>query len=231
MVRTVGASDPRSSTPLVLIVDDHPLWRQTITSLLERSGDVREVIEAGDGAEAIARAAARRPDVVVMDVSLPGVDGITATAEITAANDATRVLVLSSSDDDEQVLAAVQAGATGYLLKTAGPNDILEGVRRVHAGELVFPPALATLVHEHLRGRRSRSGALANLSERELDVLGLMAEGRTNDDIAREIHLSAKTVETHVGAIFTKLGLDPSAGGHRRVLAVITYLDSTRKRR
>lgn len=217
--------------PLVLVVDDHPLWRQTIVNLVGRSGAVRDVIEASDGPEAVERALARRPDVVVMDMNLPGLDGIAATRQITEACAGTRVLVLSSSDDEQQVVEVVQAGATGYLLKTAGPAEILEGIRRVHAGELVFPPSLANLVLGELRGsRRSNAGPLATLTEREVDVLALMAEGRTNDVIGETLHLSSKTVEAHVTSIFSKLGLDPAAGGHRRVLAVITYLSSRSRR-
>lgn len=222
----------QGAKPLVLIVDDHPMWRQTIATLLQRGGEASEILEAGDGEEAVERASARRPDVVIMDISIPGVDGIEATARITKACPDTRVLVLSSSDDEEQVVDAVRAGATGYLLKTAGPAEIIDGLRRVCAGELVFPPSLARLVVDELRGgRRARTGPLGGLTEREVDVLALMAEGQTNEAIGGLLHLSGKTVESHVTSIFSKLGLDASAGGHRRVLAVIAYLSSRRSRR
>lgn len=214
----------------VLVVDDHPLWRQTVTSLIARSGAADPVWEAATGEEAVETARSRRPDVVIMDVGLPGTDGIGATGAITAAGNS-RVLVLSSSDDEDQVLEAVRAGATGYLLKTAEPNEILDGLRRVHAGELVFPSSLTAIVLDELRGgRRRASGPLGTLTDREVSVLALMAEGHTNETIARTMHLSPKTVESHVTSIFMKLGLDPAAGGHRRVLAVITYLRSARKR-
>jgi DNA-binding NarL/FixJ family response regulator len=214
----------------VVVVDDHPLWRHTVKSLIERAGAADPVWEVATGDEAVEAARARRPDVVIMDVRLPGMDGIEATRAITSAGPA-RVLVLSSSDDEEQVLDAVRAGATGYLLKTADPSEILEGLRRVHAGELVFPPSLTAIVLEELRGGRQRaSGPLGALTDREVSVLALMAEGHTNETIGRTMHLSPKTVESHVTSIFMKLGLDPAAGGHRRVLAVITYLRSARKR-
>ncbi|MEY2432456.1 MAG: hypothetical protein QOC92_2181 [Acidimicrobiaceae bacterium] len=225
----VGDSD----RPSVLVVDDHPLWRQTVRSLLERAGAASAVFEAADGREAVEAARARTPGVVIMDMALPGAHGIDATREITQANPETRVLVLSSSDDADQVVEAVQAGATGYLLKTAEPAEILEGVRRVHAGELVFPPSLTALVLDVLRGGGSRGaaeGPLARLTEREVDVLALMAEGHTNEVVGGTLHLSAKTVERHVTSIFRKLDLDPEAGGHRRVLAVIAYLRSARGR-
>ena len=223
-----------TKTPSVLLVDDHPLWRQTVRDVIERLGGASQIAEAGDGDEAIAEARARRPDVVVMDMALPGTHGIDATREIVRSLPDTRVLVLSSSDDEEQVMEAVEAGATGYLLKTAGPAEILEGIRRVHAGELVFPPSLTSIIVRELRGgvkRHEAVGPLAGLTNREVAVLELMAEGRTNDVIGKTLHLSAKTVESHVTAIFNKLGLDPSAGGHRRVLAVIAFLGSARSRR
>ena len=218
--------------PSVLVVDDHPLWRQTLRTLIERSEAAREVYEAADGVEAVDESRRHHPDVVIMDMALPGTDGVEATRQITVESTTTRVLVLSSSDDDEQVIEAVQAGATGYLLKTAGPSEILDGIRRVFVGELVFPPSLTELVLDAVRSGRRRAGAgpLAGLTEREIDVLSLMAEGLTNEAIARRIHLSPKTVEAHVTSIFSKLGLDPAGGGHRRVLAVIAYLKSARSR-
>ena len=219
--------------PLVLVVDDHPLWRQTVKSVIERADAALQVLEAGDGAEAIDLARSWRPDVVIMDMALPMTHGIDATRAIVEANPTTKVLVLSSSDDEEQVMEAVRAGAAGYLLKTAGPSEVLDGLRRVHAGDLVFPPSLVAVVLDELRGgrqRRERTGPLAGLTSREVDVLALMAEGHTNDTIAKRLHLSGKTVEAHVTAIFGKLGLDPTVGGHRRVLAVITYLNSARNR-
>jgi two-component system, NarL family, response regulator LiaR len=229
--KSSGAVD-RDGPPTVLIVDDHPLWRQTVRTLIERAGAARQVFEASDGADALDATRRHDPDVVIMDMALPGVHGLDATREITEAGRGTRVLVLSSSDDEEQVIEAVNAGATGYLLKTSGATEILDGLRRVHAGELVFPASLAKIVHDQLRGRRrSTIGPLAALTEREVEVLSLMAEGRTNDVIGATLHLSPKTVEAHVTAIFSKLGLDPAAGGHRRVLAVIAYLRSVRGRK
>jgi DNA-binding NarL/FixJ family response regulator len=174
----------------------------------------------------------RDPDVVIMDMALPRMHGVDAIAAIVAARPGTRILVLSSSDDDDQVVKAVRAGATGYLLKNAGAGEIVDAIRRVHAGDLVFPPSLVTIVLDELRsdGARSRTkGPLATLTERELAVLALMAEGKTNATIAGALHLSSRTVEAHVTSIFTKLGLDPTMGGERRVLAVVAYLQAAKR--
>lgn len=232
--RRTPRSAPAMDQISVLIVDDHPLWRQTIRTLIERSGVAQRVFEASDGAEAIQAVKGEKLDVVIMDMALPGVHGLDATREITQASPQTRVLVLSSSDEEEQVMEAVQAGAAGYLLKTAGPTEILEGLRRVHSGELVFPPSLAKLVLAELRGGgagRASAGPLTRLTEREIEVLARMAEGHTNEAVGKALYMSPKTVEAHVTSIFSKLGLDPGSGGHRRVLAVIAYLTSVRSRK
>jgi DNA-binding NarL/FixJ family response regulator len=350
----------------VLLVDDHPLWRETLRGVLEHDTVAVVVGEAADGDEAVRLAAETGPDVVLMDIGLEGIDGITATSRILAANKGIRVLVLSSSDDKRRVLDAVRAGASGYLLKTAGSAEIASGVQRVHAGELVFPPALARVVLAELRSggfpgdepvavgvvatsaldrrglaailadggfdvlwsvdmvrscpteagsssphvvvvqqepqselvgtaaalrelfpaagqlllvddresavsaelfglgtttgllrkgrvsdgaevtsavRRLASGEsvidaelasalvagrepdlVSQLTQREREVLALMAEGRSNQAICDRLHLSGKTIEGHVGSIFSKLGLEATPDDHRRVLAVVTYL-------
>lgn len=136
-----------------MLVDDHPLWRDTIRKVLEHRGFARVVAEASDGAEAVALARRARVDVVVMDIQLPVRSGIDSTRDLVAEQPGIKVLVLASSDDRAQVLAAVDAGASGYLLKTAGPEEIRDAVRRAHAGELVFPAALAGVVLDELRAR------------------------------------------------------------------------------
>lgn len=344
-----GAGGARPRTAQLLLVDDHPLWRQTLRTVLERAPGLRVVAEADDGEQACELAAQRPVDVVVMDMDLPVLHGLQATERIAAEPDAPKVLVLSSSDDRAQVLAAVRAGAAGYLLKTARSADIVDAVRRIHDGELVFPPALSEMVLAELRSptraawrgplrvrlvggsaldrtalaslfsgadgeisagdaagdvtvavlpcpialdelagpvlvladgvepavatallgrpgggatgylladrvddpvrlvetlRRVAGGEsvvdpevtqallrrdatpLAQLTERERAVLDLMAQGRSNQAIGQRLHVSEKTVETHVSAVFAKLGLTAAPHDHRRVLAVLTYLGS-----
>lgn len=135
----------------LMLVDDHPMWRETLRKVLERSKVGTVVAEAGDGREAVELARAARPDVVIMDMHMPSFDGVAATQELSTQMPDVKVLVLSSADDRDQVLAALRAGASGYLLKTAASKDVIDGVRRVHAGELVFPPALASVVLQELR--------------------------------------------------------------------------------
>jgi DNA-binding NarL/FixJ family response regulator len=354
----------------LMLVDDHPMWRETLRRLVHsKVGTV--VSEASDGEEALEHAADSSPDLVIMDINLPTMDGIEATRRIVAAHPDIKVLVLASSDERTQVMDAVRAGASGYLLKTAAPEEVLDAVRRISQGELVFPPSLASVVlaeirgdaaeaktslrvmiadkeilareglarllsksgfevvaetgdvdeflrqmdadrphvgiidaelaladHlgsslvEHIRGkfqdvallvlspdpmaaqavsllsktgkgigyllkrrisnieevtdaiRRVSQGepvvdsqvvsglvdqpkkadALTALTHREQEVLALMAEGHSNLAIAERLFLGSKTVETHVARIFSKLGLEPAADVHRRVLAVIAYL-------
>lgn len=147
-----GAGGAHDTAPTVMLVDDHPLWRDTLRKVIERQGAGKVVGEADDGESAVDLISELGPDVVVMDVDLPGIDGVAATERITADLPAVRVLFLSSFDDRGKVLGAVEAGASGYLLKTAGAPEVADAVRRVAAGELVFPPHLAELLLDRIRG-------------------------------------------------------------------------------
>ena len=214
----------------LLIVDDHPIWRQSLRQVIEVKKAGAVIGEASDGGEAIELARRLKPEVVVMDMDLPKTNGIEATKEILNAQPDVKVLFLSASDTREKVLDAVEAGASGYLLKTAEPDEIVDAVRRIHAGEAVFAPSLAGAVLDEFRrlsagGPRKRKPIDA-LSARETEVLKLMAEGRSNQAISDHLHLARKTVEAHVASIFAKLGLEEAPDDHRRVLAVVTYLRS-----
>ncbi len=358
----------------LMLVDDHPMWRDTLRNLLLHSEVGTVVAEAGDGEEALAYAAAAAPDLVIMDINLPSIDGIETTRRLRASHSGIKVLVLASSNDPAQVVDAVRAGASGYLLKTVAPEELVDAVRRIDLGEMVFPPSLAGIVLDELRHAQEAespalrvliadeeilpregltrllneaglevvagtgdatevlgllrderpdvaildsevaiagdrepslaqeirhqfpgvallvladdpvaaqavallsegrggigyllkrrisdidgvtdairrvadgesvvdpqvvsglvnqpptSAALKDLTDREQEVLALMAEGYSNQAIAAKLFLGSKTIETHVSRIFMKLGLEPATEIQRRVLAVLAYLRAT----
>lgn len=227
---TKPVTRPKRKSIGILIVDDHPLWRQTLRQVIEHKKAGTIVGEASDGSEAIESARRLVPDVVVMDMDLPKTNGVEATQTILQELPETKVLFLSAEDSREKVLEAVEAGASGYLIKTAEPSEIVDAVRRVNTGEAVFTPSLAAVVLDEFRrlsaGKTRKRGPLDALTDRERDVLRLMAEGRSNLAIGQALYLSPKTVETHVARIFQKLDLTEAPDDHRRVLAVVTYLRS-----
>jgi DNA-binding NarL/FixJ family response regulator len=199
----------------VLLVDDAPLLRMGFRMVLEAQPDVAVVGEAGDGAEAVALAAELRPDVVLMDVRMPGVDGIEATARITAADLPSRVLILTTFDLDEYAFAALRAGAAGFLLKNAHPSDLIAGIRTVAAGDGVVAPRITRqLIAAFARqpdavttaGQRADE-RLERLTDRERGVLVEIARGQSNAEIAETLGLSEATVKTHVSRILPKLEL------------------------
>lgn len=198
----------------VVVVDDQQLVRAGLRALLPSDGDIEVVGEAGDGADAHVVARATRPDVVVMDVRMPGVDGIDGTRLITSDPELAdvRVLVLTTFDLDEHVFAALRAGAGGFVLKDAEPDRLLDAVRTVAAGEeLLAPSATRHLIREFLRATPppavSDHPGLARLTERELEVMRLVGQGLGNDDIARRLLISPATVRTHVSRTMGKLGV------------------------
>lgn len=227
--RKPSATRPARATRIML-VDDHPMWRQTMRQLFEQTDGFEVVGEASDGHEAIAIAQSSKPDIVLMDIDMPGLDGVRATKAITGAHPKARVLVLSASDARTDVIGALAAGASGYLLKTAGASEIRDGVARVARGEVAVPPTLAVHLVESLRRPVATGGVRPDpvdvLTERERDVLALMAEGHSNSAICNQLHLSAKTIEGYIAAIFTKLALEPTRDQHRRVLAVLRFVES-----
>ncbi|AKH81843.1 LuxR family transcriptional regulator [Streptomyces sp. CNQ-509] len=211
----------------VLIVDDHALQRFGFRMLLESQGDMAVAGEAGGGAEAVRLAAELRPDVVLMDVRMPGLDGIEATRRITAAGGRTRVLILTTFDLDEYAFAGLRAGASGFLVKDALPDELLAGIRAVASGEAVVAPALTRRLIEryaHLLPARSEPAGpdprLAVLTDREREVLRAVALGWTNGEIAERMHLAESTVKTHIGRILGK------TGARDRVQAVIFAYDT-----
>jgi DNA-binding NarL/FixJ family response regulator len=198
----------------VLLVDDQSLVRMGFRMILEAEPDITVVGEAGDGAAAVSMTAALRPDVVLMDVRMPGVDGIEATAAITAAGGPSKVLILTTFDLDHYVYAGLRAGASGFLLKDAPPADLLAAIRTVAAGEAVLAPTttrrlidrFVPLLPDPERSTR-RDSTLNALTDREREVFRLLARGQSNREIAAELHLSESTIKIHVGHILAKLNL------------------------
>jgi DNA-binding NarL/FixJ family response regulator len=192
----------------VLVVDDHPIVRQGLVSVLSDEEDLEVVGEAGSGRQAVAIASRQRPDVVLLDLELPELDGVEAIPELMRAAPGVQVLVFTAYDTDERVLGAVRAGARGYLLKGASSDEIARGIRTVAAGGSYLEPRVASkLMAEVSAPRRSAT----NLSEREREVLHLVAEGLPTKQIALQLSISERTVKFHVNSIFHKLGAENRA--------------------
>src|SRR5882762_6311578 len=195
----------------VLLVDDHDLFRTGLRNLLEEQG-VDIVGEAGDGAQAVRLVRELAPDVVVMDLNMPGVTGVEATRQVTTAAPLTRVVVLTISDQDGDVLDAILAGACGYLLKDSSIQDLIAGIRAASHGESLISPNIAAKVLQRVRATSTQpeiaNTIRAELSDREIEVLKLIANGKDNAVIAGELHISPKTVKNHISNILMKLQID-----------------------
>ncbi|GGY96498.1 response regulator [Streptomyces poonensis] len=212
----------------VLIVDDQPMQRFGFRMLLESQDDMELLGEASNGMEAVRMVDRLRPDVVLMDIRMPGLDGIEATRRIVASGDRTRVLILTTFDLDDYAYAGLRAGASGFLVKDALPEELLSGIRAVASGDAVVAPSLtrrlldAYVDHlptgsDHSRAEDTR---LATLTEREREILTAIGQGSTNTEIAEHFHLAESTVKTHVGRILAK------TGSRDRVQAVIFAYDT-----
>lgn len=196
------------TTIRVLIADDHAMVREGMRRMFERETDIEVVGEAGDGEEAVRLTEECKPDVAIMDISMPKLDGIEATKEIKKRCPSVAVLILSAYDDDQFVFALLEAGAAGYLLKSVRSREVLDAVRAVYSGESVLHPAVAKKVLNRFmtgggKTRPAKSGEI--LSDREKEILKLATRGLSNADIAQELCLSIRTVQGHLGHIFNKL--------------------------
>jgi DNA-binding NarL/FixJ family response regulator len=223
---------PRPAPIRVLLVDDHAMVRRGMRDFLSLHDDLEIVGEAADGAEAIEGAAALRPDVVVMDLLMPGVDGIDATARIKAANPDIEIVAITSFIEEARIVAALEAGAAGFLLKDAEADELAAAIRAAAAGEVHLDPAVAGIVARRMRdgaggaggtGRGPGTDPLRTLTPRERDVLGGIARGLSNRAIADELGITERTARTHVSNILAKLGL--SSRTQAALLAVQRGLD------
>jgi two-component system, NarL family, response regulator DevR len=192
----------------VFLLDDHEVVRRGLHDLLESEGDIEIVGESGSVKEAIARIPALRPDVAVLDGRLPDGSGIDVCREVRSIDPTIKALILTSYDDDEALFAAILAGAAGYVLKQIAGNDLIDGVRRVAAGQSLLDPALTARVLERVRKGPEAHEELAALTDQERKILALIAEGLTNRQIGERMFLAEKTVKNYVSSILSKLGLE-----------------------
>jgi DNA-binding NarL/FixJ family response regulator len=216
-------SAPRTLTPIqVLVADDHPVVREGLVAMLRTQPDFEIVGEAATGREVLDLVAKRDPDVLLLDLEMPDVDGVSVLRQLRERSSRTRAIVFTVFDTDDRIIAAVEAGAAGYLLKGAPRSEIFAAVRVVHAGGSLLEPVVASKVLQHVRDAGARSGDANRtspmLTAREQNVLELMARGRTNKQIAAALSITERTVKFHVSSIFAKLGAGNRADAVTRAL-------------
>jgi DNA-binding NarL/FixJ family response regulator len=191
----------------ILVADDHPMLREGLVAVLSTQPDFEVVGEAADGSEAVRLAGALRPDVILLDLEMPGTDGVAALERLRDAGSEIRAVVFTAYDTDKRILGALRAGARGYLLKGASRAEIFDAVRTVYAGGSLLQPGVTARVLEHL-GRGDERAQANQLTPRELEVLGLISEGLQNSEIAERLFVTERTVKFHVSSILAKLGAD-----------------------
>jgi len=192
----------------ILIADDHPVVREGLSAMLSRKHDIQVVGEAGNGSEAIDKAKELQPDIILMDLRMPEVDGVEAMHQITAENPDIKFIVLTTYDNDEHIFKGIEAGARAYLLKDAPREDLFKAIRAVYKGESLIQPAIAGKVLARFAELSRQAEVPDSLSERELEVLTLMANGAPNKKIATELFITESTVKSHVQTVFQKLGVN-----------------------
>jgi len=196
----------------VLIADDHPVVREGISAMLNRQPDIEVVGEAENGRECVEKTRELRPDIVLMDLRMPEMDGVEAMRQIAATNPEVRFIVLTTYDNDEYIFKGIEAGARAYLLKDSPREELFKAIRAVHRGESLIQPAVAGKVLDRFAELSRQVQAPEALSDREVDVVKLIAEGTANKEIAVSLHISESTVKTHIQTIFQKLGVSDRTG-------------------
>ncbi len=191
----------------VLLAEDHAVVREATAEIVDHQPDMRVVGQAGTGEEVVALARRLQPDVIVMDIAMPRLNGLEATRLIAAECPGCRVLVLTAHEEERYIIQLLEAGAVGYLPKTVGLDELLEAIRAVARGESVLPPAVAAVVVRRLAGKEPLEEQVRPLTGRELEVLRLAAQGLTNYDIAQRLYISVRTVEAHLTHVYNKLGV------------------------
>ena len=192
----------------ILIADDHPVVREGLFAMLSRESDFEVVGEARDGVEAVNKAKELSPEVVLMDLRMPELDGVEAMNQIKSAKPETKFIILTTYSDDEYIFRGIEAGARGYLLKDAPREELFKAIRAVHRGESLIQPVVASKILDRLTELSRRAPSGEELSERELEVLRLMAKGAANKEIGVELSIAQSTVKTHISTIFQKLGVN-----------------------
>ena len=192
----------------ILIADDHPVVREGLFAMLSRESDFEVVGEARDGVEAVNKAKELSPEVVLMDLRMPELDGVEAMNQIKSAKPNTKFIILTTYSDDDYIFRGIEAGARGYLLKDAPREELFKAIRAVHRGESLIQPVVASKVLDRLTELSRRAPSGEELSERELEVLRLMAKGAANKEIGVELSIAQSTVKTHISTIFQKLGVN-----------------------
>lgn len=192
----------------ILIADDHPVVREGLFAMLSRQSDFEVVGEARDGVEAVNKAKELSPEVVLMDLRMPELDGVEAMNQIKSAKPNTKFIILTTYSDDDYIFRGIEAGARGYLLKDAPREELFKAIRAVHRGESLIQPVVASKVLDRLTELSRRAPSGEELSERELEVLRLMAKGAANKEIGAELSIAQSTVKTHISTIFQKLGVN-----------------------
>jgi DNA-binding NarL/FixJ family response regulator len=196
----------------ILVADDHTLFRDGLRALFASLSDTKIIGEAADGASAVSMAEERQPDIVLMDIQMPGINGIEATRRIVSASPHIGVIVVTMFEDDDSVFAAMRAGARGYVLKGAGQEEMLRVIRAVARGEALFGPAIATRLAAFFNAPQPANSAFPELTAREIEVLDLLAKGKSNQEIANLLVISSKTVRNHLSNIFSKLQVADRVG-------------------